>query len=80
MCLSTEPPKTINFLFVPNGKLMFLDVPIFSPIRVMQIQLSLPQQNLNYNISSVGRRSFSFQNNSIDLDPSCKMDLDLWDC
>ena len=23
---------------------------------------------------------FSFQNNSKDLDPSCKMDLDLWDC
>ena len=29
---------------------------------------------------SVIRRSFSFQNNSKDLDPSCKMDLDLWDC
>ena len=23
---------------------------------------------------------FSFQNNLKDLDPSCKMDLDLWDC
>ena len=23
---------------------------------------------------------FSFQNHSKDLDPSCKMDLDLWDC
>ena len=23
---------------------------------------------------------FSFQNNPRDLDPSCKMDLDLWDC
>ena len=23
---------------------------------------------------------FSFQNNPKDLDPSCKMDLDLWDC
>ena len=22
---------------------------------------------------------FSFQNNTTDLDPSCKMDLDLWD-
>ena len=32
-------------------------------------------------ISSVIRRSFfSFQNNHKDLDPSCKMDLDLWDC
>ena len=34
-----------------------------------------------YRISSVIRRSFfSFQNNPKDLDPSCKMDLDLWDC
>ena len=23
---------------------------------------------------------FSFQNNPKDLDPSCKTDLDLWDC
>ena len=23
---------------------------------------------------------FSFQNNPKDLDPSCKVDLDLWDC
>ena len=23
---------------------------------------------------------FSFQNNPKDLDPSCKADLDLWDC
>ena len=23
---------------------------------------------------------FFFQNNPKDLDPSCKMDLDLWDC
>ena len=23
---------------------------------------------------------FSFQSNPKDLDPSCKMDLDLWDC
>ena len=27
--LSTGSPKTINFPFVPNGKLMVLDVPIF---------------------------------------------------
>ena len=36
---------------------------------------------LAYHISSVIRRSFfSFQSNPSDLDPSCKMDLDLWDC
>ena len=34
-----------------------------------------------YRISSVIRQSFfSFQNNPKDLDPSCKTDLDLWDC
>ena len=34
-----------------------------------------------YHIFSVIRQSFfSFQNNPKDLDPSCKMDLDLWDC
>ena len=35
----------------------------------------------SYRISSVIRRSFSsFQNSPTDLDPSCKTDLDLWDC
>ena len=34
-----------------------------------------------YRISSVIRQSFFFfQNNPNDLDPSCKMDLDLLDC
>ena len=33
-----------------------------------------------YRISSDIRRIFSFQNNPKDLDPSYKMDLDLWDC
>ena len=33
-----------------------------------------------YFISSIIRRIFSFQNNQKDLDPSCKTDLDLWDC
>ena len=28
-CLSIGTPKTINFPFVPNGKLMVLDVSIF---------------------------------------------------
>ena len=28
-CLSIGTSKTINFPFVPNGKLMVLDVPIF---------------------------------------------------
>ena len=34
MCLSIGTPKTINFHFVPNGKLMFLGVPVFKHIRV----------------------------------------------
>ena len=39
------------------------------------------QQALIYCISSVIRPSFFFfQNNPKDLDPSCKTDLDLWDC
>ena len=34
-----------------------------------------------YHISSVIRQSFFFQKKfPKDLDPSCKMDLDLWDC
>ena len=32
MCLNIGTPKTINFPFVPNGKLMVLDVPIFEHI------------------------------------------------
>ena len=31
-CLSIGTPKTINFPFVPNGKLMVLGVPIFEHI------------------------------------------------
>ena len=34
----------------------------------------------NYRISPIIRRRFFFQNNSKDLDPSSKTDLDLWDC
>ena len=33
-----------------------------------------------YYISLTIRQSFSFQNNPKNLDPSHKMDLDLWDC
>ena len=41
----------------------------------------LLENDLNYCISSVIRQSlFSFQNNHKNLDPSYKMDLDLWDC
>ena len=31
-CLSNGTPKTMNFPFVPNGKLMVLGVPIFGHI------------------------------------------------
>ena len=34
----------------------------------------------HYHISSVIIQSFSFQNIPKNLDPSHKMDLDLWDC
>ena len=33
MCLRIGTPKTINFPFVPNGKLNILGVPIFTHIR-----------------------------------------------
>ena len=33
-CLSIGTPKTINFPFVPNGKLMVLGVPIFEHIKI----------------------------------------------
>ena len=33
-----------------------------------------------YRISSLIRQSFFLPNNHKDLDPSYKMDLDLWDC
>ena len=32
-CLSTGIPKTVNFPFAPNGKLMVLGVPIFKQNR-----------------------------------------------
>ena len=32
MCLSSGTPKIINFPFVPNGKLIIFDVPIFRRI------------------------------------------------
>ena len=35
---------------------------------------------ITYCISSVIRQSFSFQNNPQNLDPTYKLDLDLWDC
>ena len=35
-CLSIGTPKTINFPFVPNGKLMFLGVPVLKHFRVGQ--------------------------------------------
>ena len=40
----------------------------------------IPEQTV-YCISSVRRQEFfSFQNNPKNLDPSYKIDLDLWDC
>ena len=39
-----------------------------------------PPFHFLYHISLAIRWSFSFQNNPKNLDPSYKMDLDLWDC
>ena len=38
-CLSIGTPKTIDFPFVPNGKLMVLGVPIFEHIRLFCAQI-----------------------------------------
>ena len=35
MCFSIGKPKTINFPFVPNGKLMGFRFPMFKQIRVI---------------------------------------------
>ena len=43
--------------------------------------LSPVNQKANtYPISSAIRQSFFFQNTPTNLDPSYKMDLDLWEC
>ena len=34
-CLRIGTPKTINFPFVPNGKLMMIGVPIFKHFRAL---------------------------------------------
>ena len=41
MCFSIGSPKTINFPFVSNGKLMIIGVPIFKHIRVCYIKHAL---------------------------------------
>ena len=46
----------------------------------MVIACTHSEDTARYHISSVIRRSFFFQNNPKDLDPSCKTDLDLLDC
>ena len=61
---------------------------INSRVRIMSekwheclIVSAICKQNSEYLISSVIRpRFFFFQNKHKDLDPSYKMDLDLWDC
>ena len=45
------------------------------------LNIEISSENLDYCISSViGQSFFSFQNNLKNLDPSYKMDLDIWDC
>ena len=39
--VSTGMPLTINFPFVPNGKLMFLGVPIFKHIGLLPLSSAL---------------------------------------
>ena len=47
---------------------------------LQEAKIHLDFRHIIYCISSVIRQFFSFQNNPRNLDPSYKMDLDLWDC
>ena len=47
--------------------------------KIMTINLMICLAELLY-FFAYKAEFFSFQNNPKDLDPSCKTDLDLWDC
>ena len=52
-CLSIGTPNTINFPFVPNGKLMVLGVPIFKHIRVnREKKQQMPLYCVNKNLTA----------------------------
>ena len=46
----------------------------------IEILFAASRLSTHYHISSVIRQSFSLPEQSQNLDPSYKMDLDLWDC
>ena len=54
--------------------------PLIYESGALPIVLRGPAFKWAYCISSVIRQFFFFQNNPKDLDPSCKTDLDLFDC
>ena len=43
MCSNIGTPKTINFPFGTNGKLMVSGVPIFKQFRVIQLYFNMSQ-------------------------------------
>ena len=60
MCLNIKTPRTINFPFVPIGKLMILGVLIFKHIRVytiLGIAMSFVVDSANVNQTSPFVRS-----------------------
>ena len=70
------------FLFFFHQKNLFFDLKC-SPISLQlnpenQFKIRAVYDEIPYFFDY--KMYFSFQNNPKDLDPSCKMDLDLWDC
>ena len=56
-CLSIGTPKTVNFPFVPNGKLMVLGVPIFEHIiiRLLCYQILGHLKIINFTFGTNGK-------------------------
>ena len=56
-CLSIGTPKTINFPFFPNGKLMFLGVPIYDHmvIRLLCVQIWGSLKIINFTFGANGK-------------------------
>ena len=65
---------------LPTGLCFWLKTYVKMVVNICEISVFEILRMYMYHISSVIRQSFPFQNNPKDLDPSCKMELDLWDC
>ena len=70
--------KLFIFFFCKNGSVFALNT-IYLKFNVMLL-LNTWALAADTNFFDYKTEFFSFQNNPKDLDPSCKMDLDLWGC